>query len=76
MYSEIRKLRLIEEVIKIKSDSVLLEIEAVIKKAVGTKIAKQKSAHDFLGMFSEKDASLIDAAINEGCEQINANYAR
>ena len=37
MYSETRKLHLIEEVLKIESDVVLAEIEAVLKKAMYSK---------------------------------------
>lgn len=37
MYSEARKLHLIEEVLKIESDAVLAEIEAVVKKAMPPK---------------------------------------
>ncbi len=71
MYSEAKKLHLIEEVIKIKSEAVLMEIEAVVNKTLRAKKSKKTSAHDFLGLLSEKDASLMDAAIEEGCEQIN-----
>ncbi len=71
MYSEARKLHIIEEVLKIKSETALMEIEAMVSKAIGFKKAKKASAHDFLGLLSEKDASLMDAAIKEGCEQIN-----
>ncbi len=71
MYSEAEKLHLIEEVIKIKSESVLREIETLIKKSQSYKKIKKASASDFLGILSAKDALLMDAAIEEGCEQIN-----
>lgn len=71
MYSEAKKLHLIEEVIKIKSEAVLMEIEAVVKRTIRLKRSRKVSAHDFSGLLSKKDASLIDAAIEEGCERVN-----
>lgn len=71
MYSEARKLHLIEELIKTKSDSVLTEIEAVLTKGIAAHKNKKASAHDFLGVISKKDIKLMDSAIQEGCEQIN-----
>lgn len=71
MYSESKKLHLIEEVIKIKSEAVLMEIEAVVKRTMRLKRSGKVSAHDFSGLLSETDALLMDAAIEEGCEQIN-----
>ncbi len=32
---------------------------------------KKYSAHDFLGLVSVEDARLMDAAIDNGCEQIH-----
>jgi hypothetical protein len=71
MYLEAKKLHLIAEVIKIKNEAVLTELETVVNKTHKNKSSNKNSARDFLGMLSEKDASLMDAAINEGCEQIN-----
>ena len=71
MYSEARKIHLIEEMLKVKSETVLIELESVLKKAGLYKEKKQTSAHEFAGTLSKEDATLIDAAIEEGCEQIN-----
>jgi hypothetical protein len=43
----------------------------VLKKARGKTKAKKASAHDFVGLWSAKDAKLITKAIEEGCEQIH-----
>jgi hypothetical protein len=67
MYSESRKIHLVQEVLKTESEAVLVEIESVLKKA------KRASARDFLGAFTTKDAAVIDAAIEDGCEQINTD---
>ena len=71
MYSEARKLHLIEDVLKINSEAVLQELETVVRKAMRPKKANKASAHDFLGLVTEDDAKLMETAIEEGCEQVN-----
>lgn len=71
MYSESRKIHLVQEVLKIKSEAVLTELESVLKRAGLYKKKKQLTARDFLGIISKKDAALMEKAIEEGCEQIN-----
>lgn len=48
-----------------------MEIETVVKRTLRIKRLGKVSAHDFSGLLSEKDASLMDAAIEEGCERVN-----
>lgn len=71
VYREARKLHLIEEVLKIKNEAILIELEAVLKKHEQEKKTSKSTAHDFLGAWSKEDAALIDKAIEEGCEQIH-----
>jgi hypothetical protein len=71
MYKEARKIQLIEEVLKITNEATLAELETVIKKSGKVKSAKPLSAHDFSGVWSPKDAALIEKAIEDACEQIN-----
>jgi hypothetical protein len=71
MYSEARKLHLIEDVLKIKSEAVLTELENVVKKAMRPKKSGKASAKDFLGLISKKDIKLMETAISKGCEQVN-----
>lgn len=71
MYPEYRKLHLIEEVLKVKNEAILIELEAVLKKHEQEKKHSKSTAHDFLGAWSKEDAVLIDNAIEEGCEQIH-----
>ena len=73
MYTEAIKIQLIEEVLKVKSESVLEELETVLKNKKKVKINKSVSAHDFLGSWSKKDARLMEKAIEETCEQIHEN---
>ena len=71
MYSEARKMHLIEEVIKVKNEAVLIELESVLKKAASAKDHPRLSAHDFVGLWSKEDAESIEKAIEDGCEQIH-----
>ena len=71
MYSEARKMHLIEEVIKTKNEAILIELETVLKKASKAKDQPRPSAHNFVGLWSKDDAELIEKAIEDGCEQIN-----
>ena len=71
MYSEARKIHLIEDLIKVKNEAVLIEIESVLKRAAMDKQINRPSAQDFVGLWSKEDAEAIEKAIEEGCEQIN-----
>ena len=71
MYQEALKLHLIEEVLKVKNEAILIELEAVLKKHKQEKKYSTSTAHDFLGAWSKEDAALIEKAIEEGCEQIH-----
>ncbi len=73
MFTEARKIQLIEEVLKTTNESTLVMLEAVLKKSTKTNIKNTKSAHDFSGLWSKKDAALIEKAIQESCEQIHAD---
>jgi hypothetical protein len=71
MFTESRKIHLIEEVLKVTNEATLSELETVLNKS--KKEQKKPSAHDFSGVWSKKDASLIENAVREGCEQIYEN---
>jgi hypothetical protein len=71
MFTEARKIHLIEAVLKVSNEAVLVELETVIKKMPAKQEKKKVSAHDFLGVWSKKDAALIEKAIQESCEQIH-----
>lgn len=70
MFSESRKMHLLEEVIKLKDESVLMQLEALVSKS-SQHNEPRHSAKELVGMFSAEDAALMDKAINEGCEQID-----
>jgi len=67
MYSETRKINLIEKVLKIRNEDTLLELEKVLKNAKLEGQKKSLSAHNFVGVWSKEDADLMSEAINESC---------
>lgn len=61
-----------EKAYRLIEDLEALNIVKVLKKAMPVKNEKnKKSAHDFVGLLSKKDAALMETAIEEACEQIN-----
>lgn len=75
MYSDSKKIQLIEEVLRLDNNVVLKELESVLKKSK-RKVKKKARAHDLLGQWSKSDAALIEKAIADGCEQIRADEWR
>jgi hypothetical protein len=71
MFTEARKIQLIEEVLKTTDESTLARLEIVLKKSSKLSKSKTRSAHDFSGIWTKKDAALIEKAIEDGCEQIH-----
>lgn len=72
MYGEAKKLHLIEEILKIESDEVLTQVEAVIAKSKVNAV-RAVSFKDFAGMMSYEEVSELEKTIEEGCETINPN---
>jgi hypothetical protein len=65
MFTEARKIHLIEAVLKVSNEAVLVELETLIKKMPAKQEKKKIWAYDFLGVWSKKDAALIEKAIQE-----------
>jgi hypothetical protein len=61
MFTEARKIQLIEEVLKVSNEATLDELETVLKKSRKRKKEKH-SAREFSGVWSKKDAALIEKA--------------
>ena len=72
MYSEARKIHLIEEVLKIKNDAVLIKIETILN-SYHNKSEKKASIYDFVGIVSKSEADEMKQAIAETCEIIDEN---
>ncbi len=71
MVLDTRKINLIELILKESNESTINEIETIIKKSSTKPKKKIVSADQFSGLWSKKDAVLIEKAIEEGYEQIN-----
>jgi len=72
MYSEAKKLHIIEEVLKIKSESTLSALENFLKKSKkDEKMAKEMGFKEFSGIWSKDEAEEIERIISESCETIH-----
>ena len=69
MYTDTRKIHIIEAILKTDDEATLSIIENAIKQP--EKKGRKKTAKDFAGIWSKEDAEAIEKAIEEGCEQIN-----
>ncbi len=72
MLLEVRKIHLIEEVLKVKNDAVLIEIEEILK-SYQNKAEKKTSLYDFVGIISQNEAAEMKKAIADTCETIDEN---
>ena len=70
MNIEAKKIHIIEECLKIKSNSLLNKIEGLLTKAK-KKPGKHSSIYDFVGIWSKKESYQIKQAIEDTSEQIN-----
>ena len=74
MYTEARKLSLIEEVLKISNESTLLALEQFVKNSKKeNNIPAISAITEFSGIWSVQEANEIEQAIEMGCERINSN---
>ena len=72
MYSEARKLHVIEEVLKVKSEATLAAIENLLKRSGESKPVKKGSGFKkFSGIWSKEEANEIEKIIAESCETIH-----
>jgi hypothetical protein len=73
MYIEARKKHLIEEVLKVKSEATLSQLESVLKKSTKKPSTGKKklSIYDFVGILTKKESTQIRKAIEETSETIN-----
>ena len=73
MYSDAKKIHLIEKLIATSDELTLNEVEIALEKSVGNSAIKRISAHEFAGLWSKEDAVEINKVIEDHCEQINPN---
>jgi len=70
MYAEAKKLHLIEELLKVESDTLLAELETVLAKSK-TSLPRSKSFRDFKSTLTLEEVNELERNIEEGCEQMN-----
>jgi hypothetical protein len=70
MYSEARKLHLIEEVLKVDNEATLSALEALLKNARETGDVKP-NIRNFSGIWTKEEANEIERIIEESCETID-----
>ncbi len=71
MFTEARKLHLIEEVLKIDNEYTLSALEAVLQESTIKQENSKKSFTVFSGIWSKEEADEIEKVIAENCGQIN-----
>lgn len=70
MYTEAKKLHLIEELLKVDNDNLLDELELVLNRSK-SRLPHSNSFQKFSGSLSLEEVNELERNINEGCEQIN-----
>ena len=70
MYSEAKKLHLIEELLKVESDTILDELEIVLTRSK-TLLPGSKGLDGFKSNLSLEEVDELEKNINEGCENID-----
>lgn len=78
MVTEARKLLVIEQVLKIKSEKKLAAIEDFVKRVLATPKIEENDIvpspyHEFAGIWSEEEAAEVERAIQESCETVDPN---
>lgn len=72
MHIETRKLHLIEEMLKVKSEATLSALENLLKVAPDKKMVKKApNLKDFSGIWSKDEAEEIERIITDSCETIH-----
>ena len=71
MVTEVRKLHLIEKVLRVKSESKLAAIEDFVNQTLKKHSKSKPSIDNFLGILSNEEANEMKKAIAETCETID-----
>jgi len=70
MYSEAKKLHLIEELLKITDDNVLNQIEATLANSKRLGLKQKSSFTNFVGAITAEELDQMEKDIQDNCEQI------
>ena len=71
MHIETRKLHLIEEMLKVKSEATISALEKLLKNTNNKTVRKTPSLKDFSGIWSKDEAEEMERIIAESCETIH-----
>ena len=71
MHIETRKLHLIEEMLKVKSEATLSALEKLLKSTNNKTVKKTPSLKAFSGIWSKDEAEEMERIIAESCERIH-----
>jgi hypothetical protein len=72
MYTEAKKLHIIEEILKINNNDTLSALEKFLKNSTKEPRLKEKFRFsEFSGVWSKEEANEIERIIEESCENIN-----
>ncbi len=72
MYTDAKKLYLIQEVLKVTNEATLMELEAIIARSKD-KVEKKPSIYDFVGILTKEEANEMKKVIEETSETIQAD---
>ncbi len=70
MLLEVRKIHVIEEILKVDNEKVLINIESILNIAVKN-VEQEKKISDFFGILTREEADVMRKAIAETCEKID-----
>ena len=73
MYSEARKIDLLQKVLKVTNEDTLIELENVIEKSKknSRRTKKKPSIYDFMGTFTKEEANEMKRVIEITCGTVN-----
>ncbi|WP_432712544.1 hypothetical protein [Pedobacter sp.] len=71
MHIETRKLRLIEEMLKVKNEATLSAVQNLLKRTNNKTVKKTPSLKDFSGIWSKEEAEEMEHIIAASCETIH-----
>lgn len=72
MFGEAKKIRLIEEILKISDDNVLREVQDIIM-SYNERTVKDRNFSTFAGSLTDAEINELEDIITTGCEKINAD---
>ncbi len=75
MFTEARKIHLLEEVLKTTNESTLIELEGVLanSKKGGKPKEKKTSIYDLVGIMTKKETNTMKKVIADTCEIVNVD---